>query len=145
MSRVCSTALLAVWMAALLAPAAAQQAGKDTLPAIASPDGKLLITASDRTISVSDIQNQRDLIRMQGHKDRVTALAITPDGKVLASGGADRAINLWDLATGRLLQRFQAEVAVAAVSFTQDGAHLNAILADKSKRRWEVATGKEVK
>ena len=37
---------------------------------------------------------------MEGHTERVTALAFTKDGKTLASGGADRRIRLWDAATG---------------------------------------------
>ena len=34
---------------------------------------------------------------MQGHTDEVWALAISPDGRHLASGGKDRIVGVWDV------------------------------------------------
>lgn len=39
-----------------------------------------------------------------GHVDRVTAVAISPNGKLLASGSWDRTIKLWNLQTGGVAQ-----------------------------------------
>src|SRR5262249_3265560 len=39
------------------------------------------------------------------HGSQVSALAISPDGKLLASGGWDQTVKVWDLNTGK--QRFQ--------------------------------------
>jgi len=43
---------------------------------------------------------------LEGHEGEVTALAIDPAGDLLATGGSDRAIYLWDLATGKRLHSF---------------------------------------
>src|SRR5262249_27312890 len=40
--------------------------------------------------------------RFQGHRGAVNAVAFRPDGKQLASGGADRMVRLWDVATGEV-------------------------------------------
>src|SRR4051812_30872447 len=59
---------------------------------------------------------------IEAHKGRVCALAYSPDGKLLASGGEDRKVRLWEVATG-------AETAVLkphsgciyALAFMPDG------------------------
>jgi WD40 repeat protein len=35
-----------------------------------------------------------------GHADRVSSVAFSPDGAMLAGAGADGAVRLWSLATG---------------------------------------------
>ncbi|MEH2360720.1 MAG: hypothetical protein V7K58_13600 [Nostoc sp.] len=42
----------------------------------------------------------------KGHRDRVYAIALSPDGQILASGIADKTIKLWHLQTGELLGTF---------------------------------------
>ena len=39
-----------------------------------------------------------------GHSYPVMAVAYSPDGKILATGGADKSIKLWDMASGRELR-----------------------------------------
>lgn len=48
----------------------------------------------------------REVKRLTGHEGSITAIALSPNGRTLASGGSDKAIRIWDLATGELLHTF---------------------------------------
>src|SRR5687768_2019934 len=41
---------------------------------------------------------------LRGHSDGVYAVAISPDGKLIASAGRDRVIKLWDIETEKVLR-----------------------------------------
>lgn len=40
---------------------------------------------------------------LRGHQDEVNAIALSPDGNLLVSGGGDRKLYFWNLATGTAL------------------------------------------
>jgi RNA polymerase sigma factor (sigma-70 family) len=78
------------------------------------------------------------------HKESVTAVAFAPDGKLLATGGGDQCIRLWDPAAGRQLRMLPAkEGQIGAIAFSGDGKVLTATVGE-TVRRWEVGTGKEL-
>ena len=41
---------------------------------------------------------------LAGHSSRVTSVAISPDGQIIASGSLDRIIKVWNLYSGQLLR-----------------------------------------
>jgi WD40 repeat protein len=65
-----------------------------------SAEGKLLAWSCDRTIQVWDRKKRTKVHEFHGHRRHVGALVFSPDGRTLASGGADGAILFWDL-TGK--------------------------------------------
>jgi WD40 repeat protein len=65
-----------------------------------SPDGRLLAGAFEETIHVWEASTRQKVGQFRGHRRHASALAFHPDGRTLASGGADGAILFWDL-TGR--------------------------------------------
>jgi len=46
---------------------------------------------------VWDVESGSELAELEGHSDLVLSLAVSPDGKKLATASADRSVGLWDL------------------------------------------------
>jgi WD40 repeat protein len=70
----------------------------------------------------------------------VRSLALSPDGKLLASAGRDGTLNLWDVASGKVLATTQEGVlGFQAVAFSTDGKSLATGGIDCNVSLWDVA------
>jgi WD40 repeat protein/serine/threonine protein kinase len=58
---------------------------------------------------------------LEGHTDTVDAVAVSPDGRLIASGGWDYTLRLWDRDTGNELRTLQSDGFVEQISFSPDG------------------------
>ncbi len=83
--------------------------------------------------------------RELAHLDNVSCAAFAPDGKILATGGHDQYVRLWDRATGRELQALRHFGLVRSLVWAPDGKTLYAASDGDGVRVWDVATGKELR
>ena len=110
-----------------------------------APTGVLATADSDNDIHIwNDPASGKATLVLRGHADEIRALAFSPDGKRLASGGADRVVHVWDAATGNLVAGPSPSNRHAICAFPSgDSLHL-ASTAGSGLRVWDVATGEIV-
>ncbi|MDQ4074672.1 MAG: hypothetical protein M3220_00340, partial [Chloroflexota bacterium] len=76
----------------------------------------------------------------------VNAVAFSPDGKWLASGGTDQTVRLWDAHNGRLVHTLREHANwVRPVAFAPDGTSLASGSYDETIKLWEVPSGSRLK
>jgi RNA polymerase sigma factor (sigma-70 family) len=112
-----------------------------------SPDGKKLASSGLGAIRLWDVGTGKAL-HEQGHGGEVAEVAVSPDGKVIASLGVCDALRLWDAATGKPLHalgRLNPNWWVQGCSFSPDGKYAIGTSNDNAVHFWEVGTGKEAR
>jgi ribosomal RNA-processing protein 9 len=73
------------------------------------------------------------------HLDHVLALALSSDGRYLASGGRDRLVRVWDVRADTLVDTFQGHLdAVSCLAFRRGTHTLFSGSHDRSVRQWSV-------
>ncbi|MGR6920440.1 WD40 repeat domain-containing protein [[Actinomadura] parvosata] len=109
-----------------------------------SPDGRFAAVQHEGAIAFWDVATRREFgprIRVEDHTDVITGLAISPDGRTLASAGFDSRVRLFDVATRRPIEGSPPAVAgglVNDLAFSPDGATLAFTAADDAVRLWDV-------
>lgn len=76
------------------------------------------------------------------HGDRILSLAYSPDGSILAAGGGNDPLRIWNPKTGDLVQAIN-EPWVSAMTFTPSGQTLIFAGYQRSIRLWNFQLGKE--
>jgi WD40 repeat protein/tRNA A-37 threonylcarbamoyl transferase component Bud32 len=111
-----------------------------------SPDGKMIVSSSDRAIKLWNLATGEHIRTLTGHSNRVNVLAISPDGKTLVSGGEDNTIKAWNLATGRLIRTMAGHFdSVHALAISPDGKTLADGSDDNTVQLWNLETGKKIR
>jgi WD40 repeat protein/DNA-binding Lrp family transcriptional regulator len=116
-----------------------------------SPDGETLLVAGSAGVSMADgwrppassdrIGQMTPAIRIGS----VLAVAMSPDGRMLATGGQDGAVRLWESASGKQRRAMFGDNAfVRATALSPDGKLLATGSSNGLLRLWDVATGQRL-
>jgi RNA polymerase sigma factor (sigma-70 family) len=127
-------------------------------PAALSRDGRWLATVNAGAVELWEVATRKQVHKLEAGKLGVAVLALSPDGKTLATKGPyNPEIHLWDTATGKELRSVgggnnPGNAAVLTVTeaagvlgsemvFAPDGKYLAGAGAKGQLCLWEVATG----
>jgi WD40 repeat protein len=81
----------------------------------------------------------------KGHDDTVYSLKLSPDGSQLLSGGADKAVRLWNLETRQPIVTFEGHTNhVLATVFNHDGTRVASTGADREIKLWDIKSREQI-
>jgi WD40 repeat protein len=125
-----------------------------------TPDGKVLAAGGVHTaVRLWEVARDRELRLLKDHPGAVAGVAVSPDGRLIATCSSKSAF-LWDLATGRRLHELRGHTTdVLGVCFTPDARQLVSVGGvffypeggkpvvprDCAPRVWDVASGKQTR
>jgi len=126
-----------------------------------SPDGQTLAAFTNQNgypIQLWDVTSGRELRSWKGHNGYILCHIFSADGKTLITGGADKAIRFWEVATGKQNQEIIVPNLVGKIVMSADGTLLASLGLREEKngaltiqypesliRVWDVASGKELR
>jgi WD40 repeat protein len=85
-------------------------------------------------VKVWDAASGRLLRSLDGHTDRVRAVALSPDGRTIVSGSWDHTIRAWNLTSGESCVLFWNDAAIHSLALSGDGQLL--ACGDRTGRVW---------
>lgn len=68
------------------------------IPSVMTSGGKYLISGSQNTIKIWNLQAGREVCLLRGHTSLVTSVAVLPKRRILISGSSDRTLRVWGIA-----------------------------------------------
>ena len=107
------------------------------------PDGSRLLVSGRDSVTLWDTATRARVAGWGG--EWATALAVSPDGRWVATVDRDRSLRLREAETGRVVREFVGNrLRVNCLAFSPDGTRLLTGGFDRTARVWDVESGREL-
>lgn len=119
---------------------------------VAGRSGDTGSSGASRVVSLRDVENGREQVRLEGHTDSVRGGVFAPDGRVFVSaGGRDKTVRVWDVQQGHEVQQLTGHTStVAVVAVSPDGQLIASASVpetdwgERTVRVWDMQQGHEL-
>ncbi len=124
-------------------------------------DNRNIVTAGDNRVIIWDGKTGKekfqlvhgeipkiDFNKLAGqtiYSSSISALALTPDGKFLASGAADSSVIIWEIASGKKIHVLKHSGKLKSVIITAGGENLISLTENYLVSYWNIKTGQFLK
>jgi WD40 repeat protein len=96
----------------------------------------------DNMIRVWDLESGQCLLKLDGHRDEITGVNFTPDGRRLVSSSHDCSLRVWDLESGRCLHTLTDHCGYTpCVRVAPDGRQMVSGSWDATLALWDLNSG----
>ena len=113
-----------------------------------SPDGRFAVTAGlDGHLRYRELMSlgKVPLMPFEGHFMPITSAVLSSDGRLVATGAADRTVRIWSAKSGAPIHQLEGHtLPVHGVALSLDGKLAYSGGADRTLRKWDLSTGKEL-
>jgi WD40 repeat protein len=120
------------------------------------PDGRSIASVSPGAkpgavgvVKLWDATSGKELLEFPGHrreKDKIGAIAYSPDGRFLVTACFDNAVHIYDLTTRERIHRLEGHAApVIGVVISPDGRLIASVSDDATIKLWDTTTGAEIR
>ena len=119
---------------------------RDTSAILWVAEQDLIVTGSEEgEIKTWKLNGSEDALPLEGHRARINELAISPNGKTIASASHDGTVRTWDLKTRKAISSWDSPSRrrFRSVDFSEDGTYLAAADSDGALLVVNFTTNKE--
>lgn len=111
-----------------------------------SRNGKYIIfNGKNGSFRILDPENKNIIKTFEEHTDEVTSLAVSPDGKFVASASLDKSVKVRLLPEGKVFRTFTGDSGFTIVRFLSDSATLLTVNRKMEIRCWDIETSECIK
>ncbi len=124
--------------------------GESRGPISFSPDGNIVASVLRKEPIIWNVKTGQKLVTLPHKTDAFikTPIVFSPDGTLLASGGKDNTVKLWDVETWQNINTFTHKhtdrTTIYSIAFSPDGKMIASGSGDFTIKLWDVIKGTEI-
>ena len=128
-----------LWRVSSGQPAAIKDGPNGYETVTAGTDGATLLSADGGRVQVWNLPGGTQRLAFVGHEGQIYSIAPSPDGATVATAGKDRAIRIWTLADGSLVQQLVDQTSAAKTTTTEAKGAASLVAQEKEGQKAEGA------